>query len=252
MSWPVLCAVWRREGIMFRRYWLATTFGALVEPLIYLAGFGLGFGLLVDRVDGHPYLDFIGTGTVVTSVLFASAFAGMFETFYRRTQQRIYEVMLTQPVRVSAVVGAEASWTAVKSAGFGCAPLVVSLFFGLAPRWEMLLVPVVGLVAGLGFALFGMWISVLVSAVDGLRLVTSGLLTPLVMVGGVFFPLTGMPSWLTVIAQFNPIQHCVQLVRHASFGVLGAADVGHALVLLAFAALLWPLSVRGLARRLAD
>jgi lipooligosaccharide transport system permease protein len=82
--------------------------------------------------------------------------------------------------------------------------------------------------------------------------VSSALLTPLFLVAGTFFPLTSLPQWAQVLGNFNPLFHCVQLVRHASFGWAGWADVGHLAVLLGFALAMWRLSIVFLERRLID
>ncbi|WP_424217341.1 ABC transporter permease (plasmid) [Streptomyces sp. BI20] len=249
---PTMRAVWLRELLLFRRYWPAITFGSLIEPLVYMAGFGLGFSALVESAEGRPYPQFVGVGMVVTSVLFASAFAGMFETYNRRCHQHLYDAVLSRPVDVWELVVAEASWIAVKSSVYSSVPLLVTLAIGLPASPTLLLVPVVTLLSGLAFALCGMWVSTLVPAIDWLRLVVSGVLTPLVMAAGVFFPLDGLPEWVRTAAAVNPIYHCMQLVRHAAFGVLDAGDWLHALVLVAFTALAWFLAVRGMSRRLLD
>ena len=56
-----------------------------VEPTIYLLAFGFGFGSLVSEVGGYPYVEFVGTGTVATAVLFSSAFPAMFGTLVKRS-----------------------------------------------------------------------------------------------------------------------------------------------------------------------
>ena len=56
--------VFTRETTLFRRIWRSTTFGSIVEPTINLIAFGFGFGALVATVQGIPYVQFIGTGTV--------------------------------------------------------------------------------------------------------------------------------------------------------------------------------------------
>ncbi|UJV38547.1 ABC transporter [Streptomyces sp. AMCC400023] len=249
---PTLRAVWLRELLLFRRYWPATTFGSLVEPMVYLAGFGLGFSRLVDSAEGQPYARFLGTGMIVTSVLFSSAFAGMFETFNRRRYQRLYDAVLSRPVDVWEIVTAEASWIAVKSSVYSSVPLAVTLALGLPPGPGLLLVPLITLLSGLAFAQCGMWISTLVPAIDWLRLVVSGVLTPLVMGAGVFFPLGGLPEWVQTLAAVNPIYHSMQLVRHSAFGTLGAGDWLHALFLIGFTGAMWFLAVRGMRRRLID
>ena len=56
--------VFQREATLFRRSWPATTFGSIVEPTINLIAFGFGLGALVASVQGIPYIQFVGTGTV--------------------------------------------------------------------------------------------------------------------------------------------------------------------------------------------
>ena len=71
---PALTGVLVREVINFSSYWRSATFSSTVEPTIYLLAFGFGFGSLVSRVGGYRYVEFVGTGTVATAVLFSSAF----------------------------------------------------------------------------------------------------------------------------------------------------------------------------------
>ena len=67
---------------------------------------------------------------------------------------------------------------------------------------------------------------------------------------GTFFPLTEFPTWAQVIGHFNPLFHCVQLVRHAVFGFEGWADVGHLGFLVVFALVSWRLAIRFMERKL--
>ena len=60
------------------------------------------------------------------------------------------------------------------------------------------------------------------------------MLTPLFLVAGTFFPIDGLPQWAQVAAQFNPLYHLVELVRHAVFGFEGWEDLWHVGVLLVF------------------
>jgi lipooligosaccharide transport system permease protein len=244
--------VWRRELALFRRYWTSSSFAAVVEPTIYLLAFGFGFGSLVGHVAGYRYLDFVGTGVVATAVLFTSVFPGMFNTYIRRTYQHSYDAVLAAPVDVHEVVAGEASWVAARSAVYSCAPILVALAFGLRPGPAVVLVPLVGLVTAAGFALFGVWASTIVPSINSFDYIISGVLAPLFLVAGTFFPVSGLPSWARVIAQVNPLYHCVELVRHAVFGPRVLADLGHLGVLFVFVALMWFLAVRGMRRRLID
>ncbi|PRY01914.1 ABC transporter permease [Allonocardiopsis opalescens] len=247
-----VAGVWRRELALYRRYWTTTTFASVVEPTIYLLAFGFGFGSLVGVVAGYRYIDFVGTGVVATAVLFTSAFPGMFSTYVRRTFQHTYDGMLSTPVDTHELVTAEATWIAAKSGVYGCAPLLVAMAFGLPPAPTMLLVPLIAFVTGLGFGLFGILVSALVPSINSFDYIISGVLTPLFLVAGTFFPLDQLPPWVAVLAQFNPLYHCVELVRHAVFGPQPLADLGHVGALLLFAALMWVLAVWRMRRKLID
>jgi len=249
---PALLGVLMREVINFSSYWRSTTFSATVEPTIYLLAFGFGFGSLVSTVGGYDYVEFVGTGTVATAVLFSSAFAAMFGTFIKYKFQRTYDAILAAPVDTEELATAEALWIALRAGVYGCVPLLVAIVFGLDPSWGMLLVPFFGIVAGFGWACFGILASAIATSIENFNYIISAGLTPLFLVAGTFFPLTQLPEWAQTLAQLNPLYHLVQLVRHAAFGFDGWADVGHVAVLVAFALLMWRLAIWRLEKRLVD
>jgi lipooligosaccharide transport system permease protein len=116
----------------------------------------------------------------------------------------------------------------------------------------MLLVPFVGFVTGFGFACFGVLVAAVAKTIDNFNYVTSAVLTPLFLVAGTFFPISTFPPVLRAIAEINPLYHCVQLVRDAALGHLGASDVWHAVFLLAFAVLMWRIAVWQMEKKLID
>ena len=105
---PALAGVLVREIINYSSYWRGTTFASTVEPTIYLIAFGFGFGSLVSTIGGYDYVDFVGTGTVATAVLFSSTFPAMFGTFVKYQFQRTYDAILAAPVDTEELVTAEA------------------------------------------------------------------------------------------------------------------------------------------------
>jgi lipooligosaccharide transport system permease protein len=153
---------------------------------------------------------------------------------------------------VEELITAEVLWISLRAGVYGLAPLIVGMAFGLEPEWGMLLVPLVGFVTGFGFAAFGVAIAAVAKTIDNFNYITSAVLTPMFLVAGTFFPVSTLPDGVRQVAQVNPLYHCVQLVRDASLGSLGAADFVHAGVLMAFALLMWRLAISQLGRRLID
>jgi lipooligosaccharide transport system permease protein len=247
-----LTGVMSRDVAIFGRYWKATTFSSIVQPTIYLLAFGLGFGSLVSHVESVKYVQYVATGVVATAVLFSSAFPGMFNTFVRWQFQRTYDAILATPVDGEELITAEVLWISIRAGVYGMAPLLVGIAFGLKPNVGMLLVPFIGFITGFGFASFGVTVAAIAKTIDNFNYITSAVLTPLFLVAGTFFPISALPAGLRTLAQFNPLYHCVQLVRDASLGHLGPADLGHAAVLIAFAVLMWRLAIWRLGKRLID
>jgi lipooligosaccharide transport system permease protein len=247
-----LAGVMSRDVAIFGRYWKATTFSSIVQPTIYLLAFGLGFGALQKHVGNVTYIQYVATGVVATAVLFSSAFPGMFNTFIRWQFQRTYDAILAAPVDVEELLTAEVLWISIRAGVYGMAPLLVGIAFGLEPNVGMLLVPLIGFVTGFGFASFGVTVAAVAKTIDNFNYITSAVLTPLFLVAGTFFPISTLPPALRTLAQFNPLYHCVQLVRDASLGNLGSADLVHAAVLIAFALVMWRLAIWRLGKRLID
>ena len=247
-----LAGVMTRDIVLFRRYWKATTFSSIVQPTIYLLAFGLGFGSLATHFGHVRYVQYVATGVVATAVLFSSAFPGMFNTFIRWQFQRTYDALLAAPVDVEELVTAEILWISIRAGIYGLAPLVVGFAFGLRPEPGMLLVPLIGFVTGFGFAAFGVLIAAVAKTIDNFNYVTSAVLTPMFLVAGTFFPISTLPGVLRTIALFNPLYHCVALVRDVSLATIHSADLVHAVVLVAFAVVMWRLAVWRLESRLID
>src|SRR6266540_1751867 len=210
---PALTGVLVREIVNFSSYWRSATFSSTVEPTIYLLAFGFGFGSLVSRIGGYDYVQFVGTGTVATAVLFSSAFPAMFGTFVKYQFQRTYDAILAAPVDTEELVTAEALWIATR-AGVSVA----------------------------GFA----------KSIENFNYVVSAVLTPLFLLAGSFFPLDTFPQWAQVLANFNPLHHCVVLVRHAVFGWAGWQDLARVGALVLFGLIIWRIAIHAMTQKLVD
>jgi lipooligosaccharide transport system permease protein len=198
------------------------------------------------------YVEFVGTGTVATAVMFASVFATMFGTYVKREFQRTYDAILAAPVDAEELVTGEVLWVSVRAGIYGTVPLIVAMVFGLDPSWGMLTVPFIAFVTGFGWASFGVLVSALLKSIDHFSYVTSIVVTPAVLVAGTYFPLSGLPEWAQLLGQFNPLHHCVELVRHASFGWELGYDLYHLGAILAFGIVMWRLAIWRTHLRLVD
>jgi len=247
-----IAGVMSRELANFGTYWKGTTFSSLLEPLVYLLAFGLGLGAtLVNEVEGVPYIQFVGTGMVATAVIFSSALPAMFGTFVKHRFQNTYEAILAAPVDVEELVSAEMLWIGARSAVYGCFPLLVTFAFGLDPAWGMLLVPFFCFFTALGFAGFGVAMAATVAKIDQFNYVTALCITPLFLIAGTFFPISGLPQGVQLVAEINPLHQLVELVRGGAFGY-ELVDIARFAFLVGFALLTWRIAISRMRSRLID
>jgi lipooligosaccharide transport system permease protein len=249
---PALTGVLVREIVNFSSYWRSATFSSTVEPTIYLLAFGFGFGSLVSKVGNYDYVQFVGTGTVATAVLFSAAFPAMFGTFVKYQFQHTYDAILAAPVDTEELVSAEALWIATRAGVYGCVPMVVAMFFGLDPSWGMLAVPLIGWVSGFGWACFGVMVAGFAKSIENFNYIVSAVLTPLFLLAGSFFPLSELPTWAQVLGNLNPLHQTVELVRHAVFGFEGWEDLARVGMLLVFGLIMWRVAIYAMTRKLID
>jgi lipooligosaccharide transport system permease protein len=249
---PALTGVLVREVVNYSSYWKASTFSSTVEPTIYLLAFGFGFGSLVSTIGDYDYVEYVGTGTVATAVLFSSAFPAMFGTFVKYHFQRTYDAILAAPVDTEELVTAEAIWIATRAGVYGCVPMLVAMVFGLDPSWGMLTVPLIGWLAGYGWACFGIAVAGYAKSIENFNYIVSAVLTPLFLLAGSFFPLDEFPEWAQVLASLNPLRQCVVLVRNAVFGFEGWEDLLRVGALVVFGVIMWRVAIHAMVRKLID
>ena len=249
---PALTGVLVREVVNYSSYWKSSTFSSTVEPTIYLLAFGFGFGSLVSTIGGYDYVEFVGTGTVATAVLFSSAFPAMFGTFVKYQFQRTYDAILAAPVDTEELVTAEMLWIATRAGVYGCVPMLVAMLFGLDPAWGMLAVPFIAWIAGFGWAGFGVSVAGYAKSFENFNYVVSAVLTPLFLLAGSFFPLDEFPRWAQILANLNPLYHCVELVRGAVFGWEGWQDLAQVAALAVFGLIMWRVAINAMTRKLID
>jgi lipooligosaccharide transport system permease protein len=249
---PALTGVLVREIVNYSSYWRSSTFSSTVEPTIYLLAFGFGFGSIVSEIAGYDYVEFVGTGTVATAVLFSSAFPAMFGTFVKYQFQRTYDAILAAPVDTEELVTAETLWMSTRAAVYGCVPMLVAMVFGLDPSWGMLAVPFIAWISGWGWTCFGIAVAGFAKSFENFNYVVSAVLTPLFLLAGTFFPLDELPDWVQVLAQLNPLHHTVELVRHAVFGFEGWTDVARLGALVLYGLVVWRIAIHAMTRKLIN
>jgi lipooligosaccharide transport system permease protein len=227
--------VWRRNLLVWKKLAIASVLGNIADPLLYMLALGYGIGAFVPEVGGMKYIAFIGTGMVCQSAMFTSSFEAMYSAFSRMHMQRTWEAIINAPISLDDVVFAEWVWAASKAVISTAAILAVILLLGFGHSWLALWVLPLGFLIGLTFGAFGLVMTSLAPGYDFFTYFFTLVLTPMLLLSGVFFPVDQMPAVLAGVAEFLPLKHAIDLARPLLTGNVPDAIALHVFVLVAYA-----------------
>jgi lipooligosaccharide transport system permease protein len=215
---------------------------SFVSPVLFLAAMGLGLGSLISRgpvrsVDGVSYLVFIAPALLAASAMQSAYVETTYPIMARIQWQRTYEGMLATPIAVLDVLAGEFGWLAFRLALGSSAFFLVMLLFGTIHSGLAVLAIVVAVLTGLAFAAPILAWTATRRTDQSFALIGRFLITPLFLLGGVFFPLHQLPQLLQGIAWLTPLAHGVALSRGLSLGVLAPSAAVHLVVLLLYTAI---------------
>ena len=246
-------AVWRRNMLVWRKLFAAAVLTNLADPLIMLFGLGYGLGAFMPSIEGMSYLAFFAAGQLCTATMFTASFESMFSAFSRMHGQKTWDAILYAPLVIDDIVAGETMWAASKAWLTGSTILGVALVFGLAesPLLALAALPAAFLV-GLAFAAVGLIMTVLARGWEFFSYYMTLVMTPMMMISGVFFPADRLPGPLLAVAKALPLYHGVQLVRPLIAGRFPEDPLVHVLVLLGYAAVGYAIAIRFARRRFSE
>lgn len=242
--------MWQRNATVGRKTLFTTLGPRFLEAIAYLGIMGLGLGTYLTTVEGVDYVDFIAPGVAASTVMFGSILETTYNAFVRIHVRRVVEAVVTTPLSLADVVVGEYLWATTRAVIYGMVFLAVMVGFGLVHTPMALLLPFVFAIGAMTFAVLGMAYTSFVSNIEHYNILFTGLLTPMFLFGGVFFPFSGLPEWAQVIGWCLPLSHLVAATRDLTLGGAGLSTLGHVGALLALLIVLFPLPAARLKRSL--
>lgn len=210
--------VWRRNYLVWRKYLFERVLSNIIEPLITLVAFGYGLGSLLPDVGGISYLEFLASGSICMSVMYSAKFESLWGAYSRMDTQKTWAAIMNTPSSIDDIVLGEVAWAGSKALVTGLAMLVVIVALGVSRSPVALLALPVVFLSALTFSAMALIVNSLARGYDTLSNYFVVVVTPMVFLSGVFFPLEQLPGWLRVVAQWLPLAAMVDVVRPLILG----------------------------------
>jgi ABC-2 type transport system permease protein len=211
--------VWRREMLHFVRD-RTGTFVSLLQPLLFLFVLGVGLARLFagsGSGSASDYLTFLFPGVLVMAAQPAAISAGASIVWDR--ESGFLREMLVAPVRRGTLLTGKCLGGATVAT---CQGTVVLASAGLIhiPYKPGLFAMLLAELALTAFAMtvLGAVVAVLIQRARTFTTVLSVLMTPLIFLSGLMFPITAMPRWMTWLTLFNPLTYAVDAMRRTVAG----------------------------------
>jgi len=257
-SLPVISSrflrIWNRNFMTYRKTWKVSFMPPMLEPLLYLAAFGLGMSGLVGDVSWRDrsisYVVFIAPALLSVNMMYNGFFETTYGSFIRMYYQKTFDAMMATPLFLEEIITGEIIWGATKSVIASSIMLAIISLFGLIRYPEGILLIPISFLAGLAFASIGMYFTAVVRNIDLFNLPIFLFITPMFLFSGTFFPLDTLPGWAQALAYGLPLTHLVEIARAVAIGPFDILALWNLTYLALFSAIFFPLALARMRKRL--
>ncbi|MGH3776544.1 MAG: ABC transporter permease [Pseudonocardiaceae bacterium] len=241
-GWRAALLVVEERWLWYRRNWRATAISSLLQPLLFLVAFGVGFGRLIDTsgraaqvTGGVSYLVYLAPALLVIGAVQTAAFESTYPILSAFKWQRTYWGVTATPVTPGQLAGGQLAWIALRLMVSGAAYLLVVALFGVMHGPGVLVALVFAVLCGMAFSAPLVAFS---AAQQGegtaFTAVFRFVVVPMTLFSGTFFPISQLPGVIQPLAWISPLWHGTELTRGAALGTLALwPTVGHVAYLTA-------------------
>ena len=209
-------------------------FSSFTMPLLFLVIFGAGFGRLIGQMmPGVDYIQFMYPGILAMTVLMTSVMSGVSIVWDR--EFGFLKEVLVSPLNRSGVLAGKAIGAAAIAIIQGTIMLVLApiLNVPIDLGTVLSLLPLL-LILSLSLSGLGLLIGARMRSQQGFQILMQLVIFPMMFLSGIFFPITGVTTWLEVLSKINPVTYGIDAIRQVFLGteVAGVTVFGHTMSIM--------------------
>jgi len=193
---------------------------SFVQPLLWLVIFGTGVRLAgsIQGFNGN-YQQYIFPGIIGQTMLFMSMFMGI-SVIWDREFGFMKEILVAPISRISIFLG-KMFGDSTDAVFQGIMVFVIGILIGIKidPITFLLALPIMLLIT-FGLVSIGLIIASFMGSLESFGVIQSFINLPLFFLSGAIFPLreTGIPSWLQIASNADPLTYGVDALRTVILG----------------------------------
>jgi ABC-2 type transport system permease protein len=244
-KWTSFYTMIRKDVVRMFRIWVQTFLPSVVTSSLYFLVFGTVLGSQIGDMKGVDYMTFVVPGLVMLAIVTTSYANTSFTFFSSKFFMRSIDEILVSPPPPWIMIAGFVGGGVVRGVIVGSLVLLVSLFFtGLSLTvHNLLIILMFAILTSLVFALAGLVNGIYAKSIDGINIVPTFVLTPLVYLGGIFYSVDALPGWWQTLTHMNPLFYIINGFRYGFLGITDVAVTTSVTILIAlvatFVALNW-------------
>lgn len=235
--WISFYTMLRKDMVRIFRIWVQTFLPSIITSSLYFLVFGTVLGSRIGTMQGVNYMTFVVPGLVMLAIVMNAYSNTSFTFFQSKFFARSIEEILVSPTPPWVMIAGFIAGGVIRGILVGALVLLVSLFFtGLhLTIANLAIILAFAILTAFVFSLAGLVNGIYAKSIDGINIVPTFVLTPLVYLGGVFYSIHSLPDWWKAITYANPLFYLINGFR---YGFLGQADISPLLSASVLAALI--------------
>lgn len=225
----------RKDVVRIFRIWPQTFLPSVITSVLYFLVFGKVLGGRIGDIGGYPYITFVVPGLVMLAVV-TNSFSNVATTFFQaKFFARNIDEILVSPTPPWVLIAGYVAGGMVRGIVIGSLVILVSAFFSALPFTNPFVILLFLVLSSLLFSLAGLVNGIYAKDFDGITIVPTFVLTPLVYLGGVFYSTQSLPSLWQKLTLLDPIFYLINGFRD---GFMGVSDVSLAVCVSVLAVLI--------------
>jgi len=200
--WPIAHKVLLQEA----QGWLNETINTIALPFTFFLAFGLGLRGYIANVDGVSYMSFLTPGLITMTILMEAYRTGAWGLWLDRWHQKMLDEYRIKPVHTTDIIMGEILGGFLVALIKG---IVVSIILLLVSpvhfQWSALPLYFALVFPGcIFFTCAGTMVGTSFPKPDHIAQSQTIFITPLLYLGGLFFPISALPSALQGVVRWLP------------------------------------------------
>ncbi len=206
---------------VFRQSLIQNFFWIGLEPLVYLYAVGFGIGKLVPEIHGTTYFEYFYPGLLAISAMIVPSYETTHGTYNRAHFEKTFSSLYLAPIAAGDLFLGEILWGTLKGLLSVLIVLLVLLGLGKIAALKAAMLLGASFFICWFFAALGLLVNSLVRTSDSFIIYQAGLLIPMAMMGGAYFPIEYLPEVFQYAMKILPMTHAVNILRDLSVSTYG-------------------------------